>query len=200
MMRTIVFATNNEHKLSEINNIIEKNYSDLKEKIKILSLKDINCNEDIPEKSSTLEGNASMKANYVFDKFGKNCFADDTGLDVEALNGRPGVLSARYAGENGTYDDIMNKVLEEMKNSKNRKARFRTVISLIIDGKETLFEGIVNGKILNEKHGSFGFGYDPIFQADGYNISFGEMSVEEKNTISHRFRAVQKLIKYLREL
>jgi len=200
MMRTIVFATNNEHKLSEISNIIEKNYSDLIEKIKILSLKDINCNEDIPEKSSTLEGNASMKANYVFDKFGKNCFADDTGLEVEALNGRPGVLSARYAGENGTYDDIMNKVLEEMENSKNRKARFRTVISLIIDGKETLFEGIVNGKILNEKHGNSGFGYDPIFQADGYNVSFGEMSVEEKNKISHRFRAVQKLIKYLREL
>ncbi len=200
MMRTIVFATNNEHKLSEINNIIEKNYPNLKEKIKILSLKDINCNEDIPEKSSTLEGNASMKAHYVFDKFGKNCFADDTGLEVKALNGRPGVLSARYAGENGTYNDIMNKVLDEIKNSKNRKARFRTVISLIIDGKETLFEGIVNGKILNEKHGNSGFGYDPIFQPDNYNISFGEMPADEKNKISHRFRAVQKLIQYLWEL
>lgn len=188
----LVFVTNNAHKINEINNIINN------KKIKILSLKDIGFSGDIAEDCDTLEGNASQKANFIYNKYHCNCFADDTGLEIEALNGRPGVYSARYAGEACDFDDNMNKVLEELKNIENRKARFRTVISLIIDGKEKLFEGIVNGKMLREKSGIKGFGYDPIFQPDGHNISFAQMDLNEKNKISHRGIATQKLIDYLR--
>ncbi|MCD6113305.1 MAG: non-canonical purine NTP diphosphatase [Bacteroidales bacterium] len=187
----LVFVTNNAHKINEINNIINN------KKIKILSLKDIGFSGDIAEDCDTLEGNASQKANFIYNKYHCNCFADDTGLEIEALNGRPGVYSARYAGEACDFDDNMNKVLEELKNIENRKARFRTVISLIIDGKEKLFEGIVNGKMLREKSGIKGFGYDPIFQPDGHNISFAQMDLNEKNKISHRGIATQKLIDYL---
>ena len=187
----LVFVTNNAHKINEINNIINS------KKIKILSLKDIGFSGDIAEDCDTLEGNASQKANFIYNKYHCNCFADDTGLEIEALNGRPGVYSARYAGEACDFDDNMNKVLEELKNIENRKARFRTVISLIIDGKEKLFEGIVNGKMLREKSGIKGFGYDPIFQPDGHNISFAQMDLNEKNKISHRGIATQKLIDYL---
>ena len=162
-----------------------------------LSLKDIGCAEDIPETNPTLEGNASQKAFYVYDKYGYNCFADDTGLEIEALNGEPGVYSARYAGEEKSAEANMQKVLGNMKEINQRKARFRTVISLVIDGKEEQMEGIVDGHILEEKKGDEGFGYDPIFQPDGYDQSFAEMELTEKNKISHRGRAVQKLVAYL---
>ncbi len=191
MTTKLVFATNNQHKLKEIQHI-------LGDQIELLGLKDIKCFEDIPETSETLEGNASQKAFYVYNKFGYNCFADDTGLEIEALNGKPGVYSARYAGETKSSEANMEKVLTEMNKINERKARFRTVISLIIDGKETLFEGIVNGEILREKKGDEGFGYDPIFQPEGYSETFAEMDLNEKNKISHRARAVQKLVDYLK--
>ncbi len=188
----LVFATNNKHKLEELQNI-------LGDKIKLLSLKDINCNEEIPEERDTLEGNASQKAWYIYDKFGKNCFADDTGLEVKSLNNDPGVYSARYAGEHKDSDANMRKLLENLRSHKDRTARFRTCISLIIEGRENLFEGTVEGSILEKKKGKDGFGYDPIFQPKGYNISFAEMSMEEKNKISHRGKAVEKLIDFLKE-
>jgi len=186
----LVFATNNPHKLQEINRLTN-------DSIELLNLNDINCFDDIPENQETLEGNASEKSFYVFNKFGFNCFADDTGLEIEALNGEPGVYSARYAGEEKSAENNMNLVLEKLAKIKNRKARFRTVISLVIDGTETQFEGIVDGYILEEKRGTTGFGYDPIFQPIESNLSFAEMSMEEKNMISHRGRAVQKLVEYL---
>ena len=189
----LVFATNNRHKLNEIQNIVG-------DSIELLSLTDINCTEEIPETEPTLEGNASQKAFYVFDKYGYNCFADDTGLEIEALNGEPGVYSARYAGEEKNAEANMKKVLDKLGEIKNRKARFRTVISLVIDGHEELFEGKVDGQILEEKCGEEGFGYDPIFQPDGYEQSFAEMDLTNKNKISHRARAVQKLVEFLATL
>ena len=186
----LVFATQNQHKVKELQHLMP-------EHINVMSLKDIGCEEDIPETAETLEGNASMKSAYVIEKFGGNCFADDTGLEIEALNGEPGVYSARYAGEEKDPDKNMDLVLEKLQGKGNRNARFRTVISLVIDGKEYLFEGFVNGTIKKEKSGTKGFGYDPIFQPEGYDITFSEMSINEKNRISHRGRAVQKLIEFL---
>ncbi len=188
----LVFATNNQHKLQELQTI-------LGDEFRLLSLKDIGCNEDIPEEQPTLEGNASQKSHYIFNKFGYNCFADDTGLEIDALNGEPGVYSARYAGEEKSAEANMEKVLHKMAKINRRKARFRTVISLIINGKEDLFEGVVNGEILFSKKGGSGFGYDPIFQPDGFEKSFAEMGMDEKNKISHRGRAVQKLVNFLAE-
>lgn len=188
----LVFATNNQHKLKELQAILGNEFH-------LLSLKDIGCDEEIPEEQETLEGNASQKSFFIFNKYGYNCFADDTGLEIAALNGEPGVYSARYAGEEKSAEANMKKVLEKMAKINQRKARFRTVISLIINGKEQLFEGIVDGKILTEKKGNSGFGYDPIFEPDGFDLSFAEMELSEKNKISHRGRAVQKLVSYLKE-
>lgn len=168
--------------------------------IKLLNLQDINFTDDIPETSPTLEGNALQKARLIYDKFQIGCFADDTGLEIEALDGRPGVYSARYAGEDKNTEANMNKVLLELGGAENRKARFRTVIALILDGKEHLFDGVVNGVILTEKRGGKGFGYDPIFMPEGHPKSFAEMTLEEKNNISHRAIAVKKLIEFLRGL
>lgn len=189
----LIFATNNKHKLEELQAI-------LGDKIKLLSLKDIGCNEEIPEEQPTLEGNANQKAFYVFNKFDFNCFADDTGLEIESLNGEPGVYSARYAGEEKNSEANMDKVLDKLVKINNRKARFRTVISLIIDGNEKQFEGIVEGEIIEKRRGGSGFGYDPIFQPDGFEDTFAEMNLEDKNKISHRGRAVRKLITYLKTL
>lgn len=186
----LVFATNNKHKLEELQAILGN-------KFKLLSLKDIGCNVEIPEEQPTLEGNARQKAMYVFENYNYSCFADDTGLEIEALNGEPGVFSARYAGEDKNSQVNMDKVLAKMVKIKNRNARFRTVISLIIDGKENQFEGVVKGKILTEKRGDAGFGYDPIFQPDGFNQTFAEMQIEDKNKISHRGKAVEKLVNFL---
>lgn len=186
----LVFATNNQHKLQELKHLLNSS-------IELLCLNDINCNDEIPENQETLEGNAAEKSFYIFNKYGLNCFADDTGLEIEALNGEPGVYSARYAGEEKSSENNMNLVLEKLDKIKNRKARFRTVISLVIDGHETQFEGVVDGHILKEKRGKTGFGYDPIFQPNESDFSFAEMPMEEKNKISHRGRAVQKLVMYL---
>ena len=189
----LVFATNNEHKLHEVREMLGNQF-------KILSLSEIGCSEDIPETSPTLEGNALQKAQYIFDNYGYNCFADDTGLEVEALNMKPGVYSARYAGPHRNAEDNMQKLLFELDKINNRKARFRTVISLIINSSEYFFEGIVEGEILNSKKGAKGFGYDPVFRPDGYVESFAEMAMNEKNKISHRGRAVEKLIDFLKKL
>ncbi|MCF2736865.1 non-canonical purine NTP diphosphatase [Bacteroides caecigallinarum] len=191
MMKKLVFATNNAHKLEEIRAI-------LGDKVEILSLNDIDCHADIPETADTLQGNAALKAQYIYDNYGLDCFADDTGLEVEALNGAPGIYSARYAGGEGHDSEAnMKKLLSEMQDKDNRKARFRTVICLIEDGKEHFFEGIVNGSIIRERKGGAGFGYDPVFVPDGYSETFAEMGNDEKNKISHRARAVQKLCEYL---
>jgi len=189
----LVFATNNKHKLEELQSI-------LGDKIKLLSLKDIGCHEEIPEEQPSLEENANQKSTYVYEKYGYSCFADDTGLEIEALNGEPGVFSARYAGEEKNAQANMNKVLHKLAKIKNRNARFRTVISLIINGEEKQFEGIVEGVIIKEKRGAEGFGYDPIFQPKGFKETFAEMNLEDKNKISHRGRAVQGLIQYLQTL
>ncbi len=189
----LVFATNNKHKLDELQAILGNS-------IKLLSLKDIGCDEDIPEEQETLEGNAAQKSFYIYNKFGYNCFADDTGLEIEALNGEPGVYSARYAGEEKSAEANMDKVLNRLFKINNRNARFRTVISLVINGVETQFEGVVDGRILDEKRGKSGFGYDPIFQPDGFEKTFAEMDLTAKNKISHRGRAVEKLIQYLKTL
>ncbi len=190
----IVFATNNQNKLIEVRNILGNQFD-------IVSLKDIGCYEDIPEKGQTLKDNALIKAQYVYDKYHVNCFADDTGLECDALGGAPGVYSARYAGGEGHDSQAnMTKLLNELENNNNRKARFRTVIALIINGKVTTFDGIVNGEIIRERRGGEGFGYDPIFQPDGYNQTFAELGTDIKNQISHRARATQKLAEYLRAL
>lgn len=190
-MRKLVFATNNAHKLEEIRAI-------LGDRIEILSLNDINCHADIPETADTLQGNAALKAQYIYENYGLDCFADDTGLEVEALNGAPGIYSARYAGGEGHDSEAnMKKLLSEMQDKENRNARFRTVICLIEGGKEHFFEGIVNGSIILERKGGAGFGYDPIFMPDGYSETFAEMGNDEKNKISHRARAVQKLCEYI---
>ena len=190
----IVFATNNKHKLDEISKIIG-------EKIEIVSLADIGCHDDIPETADTLEGNALQKAHYVYNNYHISCFADDTGLEVEALGGAPGVFSARYAGEGHDSEANMTKLLNELGKNTNRNARFRTVIALLLtDGdevKEVLFEGIAKGKIIDERRGKEGFGYDPIFQPEGYDVTFAELGNEAKNKISHRAKAVEKLAEYL---
>lgn len=187
----LIFATQNQHKAREIQAIVP-------EGIEVLTLKDIQCEDDIPETALTLEGNASLKSHYVVSKFGVNCFADDTGLEVEALDGRPGVFSARYAGAQKNADDNMQLVLSELSEKSNKKARFRTVISLIIEGEEHLFEGIVEGTIIDEKRGTEGFGYDPIFVPENESKTFAEMSLEEKNRYSHRARALAKMIDFLK--
>lgn len=189
----LVFATSNQNKAKEIQSLIPN-------LLQILSLLDIQCTEEIPETQSTIEGNASQKAFYVYEKYHQNCFADDTGLEVESLNGKPGVLSARYAGESRDANENMDKVLQELSLKENRKARFKTVISLVISGKEHQFEGVVDGVILSEKRGDSGFGYDPIFLPDGYDLSFAEMDLSTKNKISHRAKAVNKLVEYLRTI
>lgn len=190
MKQQLVFATNNSHKLQEVADILGN-------KVELLSLKAIGCNDDIPETADTLEGNALIKARYIYNKYGKDCFADDTGLEVEALGGAPGVYSARYAGEGHDSEANMKKLLNNLNGEKNRKARFRTVVALIINGKEFLFEGIVDGNIIENRRGDNGFGYDPIFMPDGYEKTFAELGEEVKNKISHRSRAVNKLCKFL---
>ena len=189
-MEELVIATHNKHKLDEIQKL-------LGDRIKLISLRDLGCNEDIPETGTTLKENAYQKAKYVWDKYGKNCFADDTGLIVEALDGAPGVYSARYAGEHCSFDDNIDLLLENMEGKTNRNASFETVVCLIQDGKEQYFEGRCDGCILTERYGRGGFGYDPIFMPNGYGESFAELSMEEKNKISHRGKATAKLIKYL---
>lgn len=190
--KKIVFATNNAHKLEEIRRIVG-------DSLAVLSLSDIGCNVDIPENEETLEGNAMAKARYVKEHYGYDCFADDTGLEVEALGGAPGVHSARYAP--GTSHDSqanMARLLQEMKGEENRRARFRTVIALIQGSEETMVEGIVEGDILTEQHGESGFGYDPIFRPIESDLTFAQMSADEKNLISHRGRATAKLLKILK--
>ena len=186
----LVFATNNSNKLSEIRSLIP-------EGIEILSLKDINCLEELPETQDTLEGNALQKAKYIFDNYVCNCFADDTGLEIDILNGEPGVYSARYAGEECKAEDNMNKVIEKLEGEDHRKAKFRTIISLIIDGEEYLFEGECKGEITKNKSGVEGFGYDPIFRPFGFDKTFAEMTKYEKGKISHRGKAVEKLVDFL---
>lgn len=189
-MKTLVFATNNLHKLEEVRDILGGSF-------RIASLKEIGCTDDIPETADTLEGNALQKARYVKDKFGYDCFADDTGLEVEALGGAPGVFSARYAGPGHDSEANMQKLLKELEGKTNRQAQFRTVVALLLDGEEYTFEGIVRGTILTERRGTAGFGYDPVFVPEGYAETFAEMGSEEKNRISHRARAVQKLADFL---
>ena len=190
MKRKLVFATNNAHKLEEIRAM-------LNEKVEILSLTDINCHVDIPETADTLEGNAHLKAEYIYTHYGLDCFADDTGLEVEALDGAPGVYSARYAGDGHDSQANMQKLLKEMEEKNNRKAQFRTVISLIEKGEERRFEGVVKGEITMERRGDSGFGYDPIFQPEGFDETFAELGSEIKNKISHRAKAVEALCNYL---
>lgn len=192
MKKKLVFASNNAHKLHEIKEILGNDYD-------ILSLEDINCHTDIPETADTLEGNAHLKASYIFEHYHINCFADDTGLEVDALNGAPGVYSARYGGGKG-HDSAANrkKLLENIADNSDKKARFRTVICLIENGEEHFFEGEVNGQIIQEERGTSGFGYDPIFVPDGYTETFAELGEKIKNKISHRARALAKLCEYLK--
>jgi XTP/dITP diphosphohydrolase len=187
---TLVFASNNKNKIIEINSLLGNSFN-------LLSLHDVNISEDIPEEEPLIEGNALAKARFVFKITGKNVFADDTGLEIAALNGLPGVHSARFAGENKDSTANIQKVLSLLVNSKMREARFRTVIALILDNKEYLFEGIVDGTIISEKRGSGGFGYDPIFVPAGKTRTFAEMDLSEKNSVSHRARAFEKLKNFL---
>ena len=188
----ICFATNNKNKLKEIKLAVEG--------IEIIGLSDIGCSEELPENQTTLEGNSLEKASYVFDNFKENCFADDTGLEVDALNGAPGVYSARYAGKHGDSEANMQLLLKNLEGKTNRSAQFKTIITLILEGKEHQFEGIAKGSISLAKVGLDGFGYDPIFTPEGYNITFAEMSMQEKNEISHRGKAVRKLVSFLNSL
>jgi len=188
----LVFATNNLNKLKEVQEMLPAS-------IEILSLKDINCFDKIDETEPTLEGNATLKANYITHKFGYNCFADDTGLEVESLEGKPGVYSARFAGEPVNSENNIKKLLSELKYKTNRKAQFKTAICLNIEGKQYFFEGICKGEILKEKQGTKGFGYDPVFKPHGFKNSFAEMTLDEKNKISHRGLAMYKLINFLKE-
>lgn len=190
MKKKFVFATNNAHKLEEVTAILGN-------KIELLSMKDINCHADIPETADTLEGNALLKARYIFENYQLDCFADDTDLEVEALNGAPGVYSARYAGDAHNSEANMKKLLQDMEGIENRKAQFRTVFALIINGKEHLFEGIVKGEITKHRHGTSGFGYDPVFIPEGYTQTYAEMGNELKNKISHRALATNKLCNFL---
>jgi XTP/dITP diphosphohydrolase len=215
-MMNLVFATQNRSKLVEITHLLQNSYS-LKRRgtgslktenlplaeskpsdyYRLMDLSDLGCTEELPETHDTLEENAMEKAFYVYKKYHINCFADDSALEVDALGGRPGVYSARYAGEEKSAEANMNKLLNEMKDFSNRQAQFRTVIALVIEGESFLFDGIIKGMILHEKKGSSGFGYDPVFQPENHTLSFAEMSPEEKNKISHRSIAVQKLIQFL---
>lgn len=189
----IVFATNNSHKLDEIRNILGSSFE-------VMSLNELGCHDDIPETGTTLEENARQKAQYIYDKYHCNVFADDTGLEVDALGGEPGVYSARYAGGEGHDSEAnMTKLLKNLEGEDNRKAQFRTVIALILDGKTSLFDGIVKGEIIKERRGGEGFGYDPIFQPEGYDKTFAELGNDIKNTISHRARAVAKLAAFLKQ-
>lgn len=187
----LVFATNNKHKVREISDLLDGDF-------RIVGLSDLNISEDIPEDADTLEENALFKARYIYEKTGMNVFADDTGLEVTALGGAPGVWSARYAGESKSFDDNIDKLLREMDGVTDRSARFRTVIALILDKKEFLFEGIIEGEIITERKGSGGFGYDPVFRATGSDKTFAEIPLQEKNNISHRARAMRKLISFLK--
>ena len=189
----LVFATNNLNKLKEVQEM-------LLNAIEIVSLKDISCFDEVEETETTLEGNAKLKATYITQKFGYNCFADDTGLEVASLDGKPGVYSARYSGEPANSEKNMQKLLTELKGKENRKAQFRTAICLNLNGKQYLFEGVCKGEILKEKHGEKGFGYDPIFKPTGFSKSFANMNSEEKNKVSHRGIAIQKLIDFLLNL
>ncbi len=186
----LVFATNNKNKLKEVQAMLTN--------FEIVSLADIHCFDDIPETADTLQGNAILKANYVTEKFGLNCFADDTGLEVEALNNEPGVYSARYAGKENNSEANMQKLLKNLENESNKKAQFKTAIALNINGKQFIFEGICKGQILTKKQGEEGFGYDPIFMPDNFNQSFAEMTMEEKGSISHRGLAIQELVTFLK--
>lgn len=191
-MKKFVFATNNRHKLEEVQAI-------LGDKVELMSLKELGCHEEIPETADTLEENALMKARYIYQHYHTDCFADDTGLEVEALNGAPGVHSARYASGDGHDSEAnMRKLLQELEGVENRKARFRTVFALIVNGKEHLFEGIVNGTIIKVRRGTSGFGYDPIFIPNGYDKTFAELGNDIKNRISHRAIASDKLCKFLK--
>jgi XTP/dITP diphosphohydrolase len=190
MENELIFATNNLHKLAEIQHIIGESFN-------LKSLQQIGCFDDIPETAPTLEGNALLKAQYIFERYGKNCFADDTGLEVEALDGRPGVYSARYASDGHDFEANIDKILYELEGIKNRKARFRTVIALFLNSKIHYFEGIVNGEIITKRKGSKGFGYDPVFLPFGHEHTFAEMPLSEKNKISHRALAVNKLVDFL---
>ena len=189
----LVFATNNRHKLEEVSHKIGDHFE-------LLTLNDIGCTEDIEETGATFEENAAIKSKYIYEKYHLNCFGDDSGLVIDALNGEPGVYSARYAGEHGNHAENIKKVLIKLDGVENRKARFVTVISLMWEGEEHIFEGVVKGTIRNETTGNGGFGYDPIFQPDGYDITFAEMSMVEKNKISHRARATEKLISFLKSV
>ena len=188
----LVFASNNKNKIAEIQSMLPP-------EIQILSLEDIGCTEEIAETSNTIEGNAILKANYVSENFGYDCFADDSGLEVNVLNGEPGVYSARYAGPQRNSDDNMNKLLSELLGKSDRSANFKTVIALNLNGNQKLFTGIINGNITNERSGDQGFGYDPIFRPDGYQQTFAEFSLEEKAKISHRGLAVKQLIDFLND-
>ena len=188
----IVFATNNQNKILEIQSMLPKS-------IELMSLESIGCFEDIPETANTIEGNAIQKANYVLEKYGYDCFADDTGLQVQALNGEPGVYSARYAGEQKNANDNMNKLLFELESKSNRKAQFKTVICLNLNGEQLLFTGIASGEIFKEKIGNGGFGYDPIFIPDGFSESFAQLSLQTKNEISHRGKATKLLLEFLKK-
>ncbi len=189
-MQRLVFATNNKHKLEEIKEI-------LKGKYQIIGLNEFGINEDIPETGTTLSENASIKSHYIYSKFGIDVFSDDTGLEIDVLNGRPGVYSARYAGEDGNSEANISKVLAEMEDSISRTARFKTVISLILNGKEYLFNGKIEGKITTKKYGISGFGYDPIFIPNQFSYTFAEMPLDEKNKVSHRALATAKLVNFL---
>lgn len=189
----LVFASNNQNKIAEIKQMLPNS-------IELLSLEDIGCTEEIPETANTIEGNAILKVNYVTEKYGYPCFADDTGLEVEALNGEPGVYSARYAGEQKNADDNMNKLLENLIDKQNRKAQFKTIIALNINNEQHLFEGIIKGEIISEKRGIKGFGYDPIFVPEGFSRTFAEMEMNEKAILSHRGIATRKLISFLEAL
>jgi XTP/dITP diphosphohydrolase len=189
----LVFATNNLHKLREVREVLGNEFE-------IFSTEDINCLEEIPETAPTIEGNASQKSRYVKNNYGYDCFADDTGLEIEVLNGEPGVYSARYAGKSVDFKENLIKVMNKMHGETNRKAQFKTVISLILNGNEYLFEGIVKGRISDKSEGNSGFGYDPVFIPDGFDISYAQMTPELKNSISHRGIAVRKLVEFLRSL
>ncbi|CAM3273114.1 dITP/XTP pyrophosphatase [Flavobacterium longum] len=187
---TLVFASHNTHKIAEIRAMLPNS-------ITLLGLDDIGCHDDIPETAETIEGNAILKADYVTQKFGFDCFADDTGLEVDALHGEPGVYSARYAGQQKNADDNMAKLLDKLEAATNRSAQFKTVIALNLRGQQHLFTGIVRGEITRERHGNQGFGYDPIFRADGFQKTFAELTMEEKAAHSHRGKAVRQLIDFL---
>ncbi|MCF8321073.1 MAG: non-canonical purine NTP diphosphatase [Flavobacterium sp.] len=189
----IVFASNNKNKIHEIQSMLPEN-------IQIVSLESIGCFEEIPETAATIDGNAILKANYITQNYGLDCFADDTGLEVDSLNGQPGVYSARYAGEQKNADDNMNRLLEELSNKSNRNAQFKTVIAVNLKGNQCLFTGIASGEITLEKKGTGGFGYDPIFKPSGYENTFAELSLEVKNEISHRGKATKLLIEFLQKV